>query len=259
MHPLIIGAPFGNTLWWPDTTRTRGTFTQKPNGGLLYRMWRWLSTVRYRADEGGWVGRLALPNPGLIGIPPGPRADEIISVRAREDESWEAIMEHLARRNIAGWVEMNVSCPNDRGTEYTRTIAGAKKGLALGLKLIVKLPSSSWSDWGGWATRMYQTGIRTFHCCNALPHTDGSLSGKKVKPMSLFALESLRLFWRDDVTLIGGGGVTELQDVKDYVSAGADHVSIASMLINPLNWRKVPAMRDWLAVHKNKENTCQAM
>jgi hypothetical protein len=36
--------------------------------------------------------------------------------------------------------------------------------------------------------------------------------------------------------------VTGVADVEAYFRAGADHVAVGSLLLNPLNWRKVPSL-----------------
>jgi len=42
--------------------------------------------------------------------------------------------------------------------------------------------------------------------------------------------------------IIGGGGITHLDDVKDYQSAGATHFAVGSVLFNPFNWRRIKAI-----------------
>lgn len=91
---------------------------------------------------------------------------------------------------------------------------------------------------------LYDQGIRYFHLCNTLPTPKGGMSGKVLKPYSLQAIEEFRK-WKD-VKLIGGGGITSLKDVEDYIQAGADHVSVASMLFNPLNWLKLKNFVEYL-------------
>ena len=61
LQPIIIGAPFGNHLRFAGATPTLGTFTVANRGGLLWRLWRCLLTLRYRPEMGGWVNRLGLP------------------------------------------------------------------------------------------------------------------------------------------------------------------------------------------------------
>jgi hypothetical protein len=47
MHSLIIGAPFGNYITRKGVKSTIGTFTNENRAGILKRIWRVLSTVRY--------------------------------------------------------------------------------------------------------------------------------------------------------------------------------------------------------------------
>jgi dihydroorotate dehydrogenase len=48
-----------------------------------------------------------------------------------------------------------------------------------------------------------------------------------------------------DVVLIGGGGVRSIEDAKQYLNAGADHISVSTLCFNPVrfawfywNWKK---------------------
>ena len=63
VNKLIVAAPFGNYLHFANTTRILGTYTLHRRGGWPLRIWRILSTVRYR--DGTWVNCLGLTNPGI--------------------------------------------------------------------------------------------------------------------------------------------------------------------------------------------------
>ena len=54
MHKLVIAAPFGNYLDFPATTSTLGTFTAKSRGGIAWRLWQILKTVRYYPGLQAW-------------------------------------------------------------------------------------------------------------------------------------------------------------------------------------------------------------
>jgi dihydroorotate dehydrogenase len=66
----------------------------------------------------------------------------------------------------------------------------------------------------------------------------GVMSGKPLMQLSLAAIRDFREAFGDSVTLIGGGGITSVDDARTYLSTGADHVALGSMLFNPLNWLK---------------------
>jgi dihydroorotate dehydrogenase len=240
IHRLIISAPFGNWLHWPGTTPTLGTFTRHHRGGLLYRLWRCLRTLR--PCRGGWVNRLGLPNPGIDSLPLDYYDGKIISIHGFNEQEWLSLIKRLPC-GVRGWVEFNLSCPNVGTVDHSGAVNAAEFALAYGTPVIAKLPPVRWL---GLACAMYASGVRTFHCCNTLPVPGGGLSGPALKPYSLTVVRALRQRWGDGITLIAGGGVYGMRDALDYLDAGADHVAIASVLLNPFNWHHVARIRDSL-------------
>ena len=43
-----------------------GTWTMKSRGGLLKRLWKIATTLRYNSVYRGWTNKLGLPNPGIL-------------------------------------------------------------------------------------------------------------------------------------------------------------------------------------------------
>lgn len=262
MQRLIIGAPFGNYFNMPHATSTLGTFTLERRAGPLKRAWRVIKTVRYYHGIRAFKNKLGLPNPGIASLFPSFKPeylqryqDKIISISARKTEDWLALMEALAVLNHAGvtlsGVELNVSCPNCPGevdaSNYAEVFReGAER---FGTKLIVKLPPLSYED----ITRTALTqGVTGFHCCNTLPTPGGGLSGKPLKPIALEAVRRVLLLCDKkglkSPTIIGGGGVTSLEDAREYRAAGATNVAVASVLFWPWKW---PTIR---GVARNLQN-----
>ena len=62
---VFIAAPFGNYLSFPNAISVTGTWTLKHRAGLLKRLWRIASTLRYDFKLQGWVNNLGLPNEGI--------------------------------------------------------------------------------------------------------------------------------------------------------------------------------------------------
>ena len=240
-NKLIIGAPFGNYLGHKDCISTRGTFTAARRGGRLYRLWRVIRTVRYYHRIGAWVNRLGLPNPG-IGSIGYPVHNSILSVSARCNPDWHYVLrQSVAHHPLA--VELNVSCPNCGDEDYTdygemfdyaRSIE--ENG---GPRIIVKLPPVNYDE--RLASALF-AGLTGFHCCNTLPTPGGGLSGKPLQPLSLDLCCVVRYSLPDDGILIGGGGVTSVDDVRRFRNVGCTNVSIASALFFPWVWRRIPAM-----------------
>lgn len=259
IHRLILSAPFGNYLSFPQCTSTVGTFTREYRGGLWCRLWRVLRTVRYYPGVKAWKNKLGLPNPGIDWLKryrhDNPDASgftrlgvRIVSVSARNTDDWlYVIREAVGARPAA--VELNVSCPNTGEADASdyRVVFGY--AAARSVPVIVKLPPLGYESM---ADRAVDCGIRSFHCCNTLPVPGrGGLSGKPLKPLSLAAVA--RVVRSADSSgvpldhLIGGGGVTCMADATDYLNAGATHVAVGSALFFPWNWPAVRAMGRKLA------------
>jgi len=243
LRPLVVGAPFGNYVGEGWATRTLGSFTLEARGGRLYRLWKILKTVRYYPGIKAWKNKLGLPNPGIDWLVEKVRekkisvADKIVSVFAFSiDEATTLLQKADALDPLA--IELNVSCPNvehkssqqDLAEILTRAVGNIKA------PLILKLPPVGYRDIVDVAVK---GGVKAFHCCNTLPCPGGGISGKPLKALSLEAIRYIRKVHEgEEITIIGGGGVTEFEDIIEYMEAGADSVSIASCLFNPYRlWR----------------------
>lgn len=238
MKSLIIGAPFGNYLERLYATSTVGTFTLARRGSTLYRWWRVLKTLRYDSRIGGWINKLDLPNPGIYSVHTD-QSSRIISVLGFSSEEWVSLITECVRiRPLA--VELNLSCPNIHSSPSVAEIEKAI-GMALDnrLKVIAKLPPVRWMDL---ARPLFSMGVRHFHLCNTIPMPGGGISGKSLKQYSLWAVRDVREAWAEEVDIIGGGGITSEDDVREYLAAGANRVSVASMLLNPLNHKKLESL-----------------
>lgn len=242
IEPLIISAPFGNYLKFAGCTSTLGTFTLLPRGGLAYRLWRCALTLRYDRRTKSWINRLGLPNPGLDSLPGRDLSASIVSIHGFSGADWELLAGRVSFLSGCLAVEMNLSCPNvaDDPDFLSGAVLAASRLAEAGVRVIVKLPPVRWMDLA--IPLFYDGGVRCFHCCNTIPTPGGGLSGKPSKQYSLWAIRDSRRRFAQDVMLIGGGGITCEDDVREYRRAGADHVAIASALLNPFNWRKVPRL-----------------
>lgn len=238
MHRLVISAPFGNYLKFHRTTPTWGSYTVMPRGGFWRRVWKVLTTVRYDPATGAWYNRLGLPNPGLGAVRRVP-AGVILSLYGFARLEWVVMLER-AWDVGARVVELNLSCPN---VAYSWESPPSRADLAgFPGTVIAKLSPVGYRKVG---EALYARGVRHFHLCNTMPA--GDRGGQSGKPLTRYALDAVRWFrTMPGVELIGGGGVTGLDDVKRFVDAGADRVSVGSMLFNPLNWFKIRGFVDYL-------------
>lgn len=241
MNKLIISAPFGNWINYNGVTSTIGTFTYFHRGNFLTRIWRILSTVRYH--NGSWINRLGLPNPGIKTLLNKDISDKILSIHGFNKQDWF----NLSKVVDELWplaIELNLSCPNVTKTSIREGVSAA--ALMYSSKLVIaKLAPVRWMDF---VIPLKDVGVTYFHLCNTIPTSSGGLSGKVLKQYSLWAVEEVKQKYGNEVKIIGGGGITKVQDIDDYLKAGADHVAVGSMLFNPLNWKKLRIFRDYLII-----------
>jgi dihydroorotate dehydrogenase len=252
LHKIIINAPFGNrlksnaslidNLQWkfdiPYSTPIMGTYTLEYRANKWIRMLRMMKTLRYYGGIGAWKNKLGLPNEGIeYYLSKGmDYSDKIVSISARTTQDWLKLLEKTMLMGPLA-IELNVSCPNcgdSDDSNYAEVYAQADK---LKKVIIVKLPPVRYRNIFHQA--MYW-GLMNFNCCNTLPTGNGGLSGKPLKPLSLECVE----YARDHgaMIIIGTGGITSWEDVKDYSRAGATNFGLATMLMNPLKWRLARSM-----------------
>jgi len=230
--PLVISAPFGNYIQPHGATPTLGTFTPHRRPG---RLWRILKTVRYRRKQRAWVNRIGLRNPGidwLVGRVARGRcevSDKIVSIHRFDAGQWTGLLERIRRIKPMA-VELNMSCPNVGEIDWPPELFASAIGTTV--PVIVKLPPVNYEVM---VEQAVAAGIRGFHCCNTLPVPAGGMSGRPLKPVSLDCIRDLRgRPFGAGLTIIGGGGVYELNDLDDYAQAGADHVALGTKTMNPV-------------------------
>lgn len=266
MHPLVVSAPFGNyhrflaKVIGPDFTPTLGTFTwekrgwfTKPFGNPIMRM---LLTLRYSPTFKSWKNRIGLKNPGIrsltkyqvrcgytddhVGFVPKDGLDlstKIISIYGWNMEEWGNLISVCKDLKPLG-IEINASCPNVHKPPFSNSLFA--KALQANAEVVVKLPPVGFQKIAAMA---WAEGVRTFHATNTLPTPKGGLSGKALLPVALEAVRQLRETY-PTATIIGGGGVTTLEDALEFKAKGANRVAVGSVLFTPWRWgavRKIAA------------------
>ena len=228
---IIIAPPFGRYLKFKETSNVYGSFTLERRKGLIKQC---IKTIR-KVGKNAWRNKIGLRNPGLPNTKPLKRAQDIISLAALDINDWEKFADILNNKGFTDCknIEINIGCPNAMICDFPKELAS----LYQGKNLIVKLPPNI--DINAKIAEYFEVGITTFHLCNTLPSDKGGISGYPLKALSLPAIKSAREKFGDHITLIGGGGVYALEDAKEYLEAGADHLSLSSVMFNPLRGNKL--------------------
>ena len=238
---IIIAPPFGKYLKFKETSNVYGSFTLERRKGLIKQC---IKTIR-KIDKNTWRNKIGLRNPGLPNIKPLKRSQDIISLAALDINDWHKFADILNSKEFADCknIEINIGCPNAMICDFPKELAS----LYQGKNLIVKLPPKG-VDVNAKIAEYLEVGITTFHMFNTLPTDKGGLSGYPVKELSIPAIKSAKDMFGDKITLIGGGGVYTVEDAKEYLEAGADHLSLSSVMFNPFRGSKL--VKDILPLFK---------
>ena len=219
---LFISPPFGNYLNLPNTKSIKGSFTLHPRTGLLLQI---IKTLRYSFEKQGWVNKIGLRNKGIDYAIKTYDKEAIISIAIMDRDEINLLNTKIPdSMNL----ELNISCPNVKNNLVHDDLY---KFLNLKRKwCIIKLsPSTDISL----VDKYYNQGFRQFHCCNTLLTENGGLSGIAIQKYSFKLIEEIKNKY-NDVEIIGGGGITTLDDIMKYKKYGAQHYSISSLMFNPL-------------------------
>lgn len=264
LKPLIVSAPFGNYLSLGEhATATVGTFTWERR---RWRLWRILLTVRYNPFTKAWRNKIGLRNPGLPSFVrdcddnPSYLFNRIVSIHGFNDQEWNSLIETCGAVLKPEWVELNLSCPNVESVGDVARVLRYTSVLDLD-RVIVKVPPTI-KELERIVDRALQAGITKFHATNTMPHPKGKggVSGAPLLAHALRAVQQIRKM-APEATIIGGGGIQKWDHVRYFANAGADHVSIASLLFFPWRWprwrryaRHLEAIADGRPLHELADN-----
>lgn len=221
---LFISPPFGNYLNLPNTKSIKGSFTLNPRTGLLLQI---IKTLRYSFEKQGWVNKIGLRNKGIDWAINKYKYDKdsIISIAIMDRDEINILNTKIPNSMN---LELNISCPNVKNNLIHNDLY---KFLNLERKWCsIKLsPNTDISL----VDKYYEQGFRQFHCCNTLLTEYGGLSGISIQQHSFKLIKEIKSKY-NDVEIIGGGGITKIDDIKKYKKYGADHYSISSLMFNPI-------------------------
>ena len=231
-NQFFISAPFGNYIKPKGTIPVTGTFTLNARGN---RFWAVLKTLRYNTAHNGWTNRLGLPNPGIReGLKKG---SKIISI-AEIDKGDFQRLNVLIPENQS--IELNLSCPNlnkKLSWESAKCFDSEKREWC-----IAKLSPLTTPEELKFVVEFL--GFTQLHFSNTLPTVQGGLSGPMLRGYTTELIDLARSEYGNSVEIIAGGGVSDFGSVTNYLSNGADHVSIGSVCFNPLRLRKLLKILD---------------
>ena len=226
-NKFFISAPFGNYIKPKGTIPVTGTFTLNPRGN---RFWAVLKTLRYNTAQQGWVNRLGLPNPGIReGLK---KESTVISIAEIEKGDFQKLNVLIPENQS---IELNLSCPNlnkKLSWESAKCFNSEKREWC-----IAKLSPLTTPEELKFVVEFL--GFTQLHFSNTLPTVQGGLSGPMLRGYTTELIDLARSEYGNSVEIIAGGGVSDFGSVTNYLSNGADHVSIGSVCFNPFKLRKL--------------------
>lgn len=224
---LFIGPPFGNYVQLPNTIPIVGSFTLERRNGLYMQI---LRTLRYSFTHHGWTNKIGLRNKGIDWAVKNHNPEHVYSIAILHEHEIDKFLEKIpSYMNI----ELNVSCPN---AEISMIQNNLQKFLHKDRKYcIVKLaPTTDFKL----IDSFYKQGFRQFHCSNTLPIENGGLSGPSLVPYTSNLVKHIRSTY-PDCEVIAGGGIQDIETLKQYKNQGAHHFAISTVFFHPIKFMKL--------------------
>ena len=237
---FFVAAPFGNYLKFKKKANVlpvTGTWTLKYRGGILKKIYKIATTLRYKRKKEGWVNKMGLPNVGLnVGLR-RINNNEILSIAELEKGDFEK-MSFLIPKDQS--IEINLSCPNVKGGEklpWNDVRFFNKENSQLRKYCIAKI--SPYPTEKELEFLIDDQGFNYIHCCNTLPVEEGGLSGKKLKHYVEDLIKMITSNWGKKVEIIAGGGISNKEDALHYLELGAKHLSLGTVCFTPWKIKKI--------------------
>ncbi|MDQ0299070.1 dihydroorotate dehydrogenase (NAD+) catalytic subunit [Salibacterium salarium] len=216
-------------------------------------------TPRVAETASGMLNAIGLQNPGLEKVITEQlsRFDTIetpllANIAGTTMEDYEEVAEALSKTGKIGALELNISCPNVKeggiafGTDPQLAAELTKRVKAVSnIPVYVKL-SPNVTDITVIAKAVERAGADGLSLINTLSgmkmdrntgkpllaNSVGGLSGPAIKPIAIRMIHEVR--HQTELPIIGMGGVSTLDDILDFIIAGADAVAVGTAnFINP--------------------------
>lgn len=208
----------------------------------------------------GSINSMGLPNLGIdyyldyMDQQPDKGEKMFLSTTGIEPDDFGKLLHKIQNASFAGITELNLSCPNVPGHpqvayDFKRTdeiLADTFKTFTkpLGVKLP---PYFDLAHFDEMAAILNKYPIKYVNCINSVgnglfinPDTDtvlikpktgfGGIGGRYIKPVALANVWAFHQRLRDDIAIIGTGGVENGQDVYELILAGATMVQVGTQL-----------------------------
>lgn len=240
-------------------------------------------TPRVAETSSGMLNAIGLQNPGLQGVVENelPWLEKfdvpiIANVAGTETEDYVEVAKVVSTAPNVTALELNISCPNVKEGGITfGTVPEIAKELTAAVKAVSSVPvyvklSPNVTDITSIAKAVEEGGADGITMINTLlgmrldektgrpiiANLTGGLSGPAIKPVAIKMVYEVSQ--AVNIPIIGMGGVTNTQDVIDFLSAGASAVAVGTAnFVNPFVCpeiiQELPAKLDELGVNHISE------
>ncbi len=230
LKPFLISPPFGSYINRSWATSVLGTYTLQERPGLLKQTLKTLRPIK-----GGWVNRIGFRNKGIrnVDFSMAIENSRLISVAGLcGDGDWLQILEEIPAECM---VEINVGCPNVGDYSIPNHILWAYVDKFALVSL--KIPPTEAALFRALDAH-HSAGIQYVHMSNTKATERGGESGRRLKNINLPLIKRMRSM-APEISIIGGGGIYSAQDLKSYISAGANHFSLSTVWFRPWKIKQI--------------------
>ena len=221
MKKIIISPPFSNIYRNENCTNIIGTYTAEKRKGLH----RVITTLR--PTKGGWYNNVGLRNPGIKNLHKKFKENDIVSVYIEGLNDYQYVFEVLSQLKVRD-IELNVSCPNYKEPKIHNSII--LYCLSNFRNVSLKVPHGVEYNF---ISKFYDSGISLFHISNSSKTPYGALSGKYLVYNNVQLIRRVKKELQNNVKIIGGGGIYNLEIANIYIDVGADFLSLSTALLKP--------------------------
>ena len=264
LRTTVAGLTFRNPLWlasgiWGESGNSLKGAWEAGAGGVVTKSIGGAPRMGYpnptieTYEKWGMLNAMGLPNPGIeeypqeIAVARESGAMVIGSVFGADAEEFAHLSSRMADTGVAA-LELNLSCPHAKGLgseigqdpEQVREVVHAVKR-AVRIPVIAKITPNH-HDPASLAAAAEAAGADAVSAINTLralaidvrlrqpvlANGLGGLSGPAIKPVGLACV--WQIFERVKIPIVGVGGISRVDDVLEYMLAGARAVELGTVV-----------------------------